>query len=100
LCRSRFIFPFKLLRRTPSTNLSRSIFGWYIYPQLDQSKFGASHYLSLHEVMNIAHIPELIHELIKISGWGLRGNMALYTIAKVLLHKSRNSRVCVSQSWN
>jgi hypothetical protein len=37
-----------------------------VNPQPDQRKFGTSHHLSLHEVLNIAHIIKLVNELSKI----------------------------------
>ena len=36
----------------------------------------------------------------RLSGWGFRGNMVLYTMANVLVQKSRNSRTWAVRSWN
>jgi hypothetical protein len=36
--------------------------------QPNQDKLGASHHLSLHKVVDIAHILEFVHEFSKISG--------------------------------
>jgi hypothetical protein len=35
-----------------------------------------------------------------VAGRGFRGNIALYTIAKVLVQKSRNFRTWPARSWN
>ena len=36
----------------------------------------------------------------RLSGWGFWGNMVLYTMANVLVQKSRNSRTWAVWSWN
>jgi hypothetical protein len=68
--------------------------------QPDQSKLGSSHHLSLHEVLDIHTSLNLSIISLRFLGCGLRENMALYTMADVLLQKSRNSRVWVARSWN